>query len=140
MRLVLDTNVVVAALRSPRGASAELLRLARAGEIRLLASVALVVEYESVCQRSEHRKAAQLATREVRQFLNAVVELLEPVDIWFLWRPQLRDPGDELVLEAAVNGRAAGIATFNKRDFSPASDRFCIDVLTPGEWLVRLRP
>ena len=55
-------------------------------------------------------------------FVDAVVDLVEPVEIWFMWRPQLRDPGDELVLEAAVNGRAAAIATFNRRDFQPQRD------------------
>ncbi len=71
-------------------------------------------------------------------FLNAVIDLVEPIDIWFLWRPQLRDPGDELVLEAAVNGRAGAIATFNLRDFARSPERFGIDALTPGEVLMRL--
>lgn len=138
VRAVLDTNIVVAALRSPSGASAELLRRARHGEFQMLASAALAIEYEAVCQRAEHRKAAQLSARETGQFLHAVIDLIEPVDFWFLWRPQLRDPGDELVLEAAVNGRADVIATFNLRDFAAARDRFGIHVLTPGEALMRL--
>ena len=71
-------------------------------------------------------------------FLDAVMDLVEPVEAWFLWRPQLRDPGDELVLEAAVNGRAAAIATFNRRDFLPGATRFGIDVLPPGEALRRI--
>ena len=71
-------------------------------------------------------------------FLDAVVNLVEPVDVWFLWRPQLRDPGDELVLEAAVNGRASVIATFNRRDFRPAADRFGIDILLPAEAIQRV--
>lgn len=104
----------------------------------MLASAALAIEYEAVCHRVEHRKAAQLSAREIGEFLNAVVDLLEPVDIWFLWRPQLRDPGDELVLEAAVNGRADVIVTFNFRDFAAARDRFGIHILTPREALMRL--
>ncbi len=71
-------------------------------------------------------------------FLDAVINLVEPVDGWFLWRPQLRDPGDERVLEAAVNGRADAIATFNRRDFRPASDRFGLDILLPAEAIRRI--
>jgi len=127
-------------MRSPAGASAEILRAARRGKVQLLASAALALEYEAVCRRDEHRESAGLSTAEVEQFLNAVVDLVEPVEIWFLWRPQLRDPGDELVLEAAVNGRAAVITTFNLRDFGPVRDRFGIDVLTPGATLERLMP
>lgn len=63
---------------------------------------------------------------------------MEPVETWFLWRPQLRDPGDELVLEAAVNGRAAAIATFNRRNFLLGATRFGVDVLLPGEALRRI--
>ncbi|ATQ70983.1 MULTISPECIES: putative toxin-antitoxin system toxin component, PIN family [Methylosinus] len=138
MRLVLDTNALIAALRSPSGASAELLKLARRGQIQLLASAALAIEYEAVCLRDEHRKAAGLSTKEVVQFLDAIIDLIEPVEIWFLWRPQLRDPGDELVLEAAVNGRATTIVTFNLRDFGLVRERFGIDVLTPRDTLMRM--
>jgi putative PIN family toxin of toxin-antitoxin system len=138
VRLVLDTNVVVAAMRSPAGASAEILRQARKRRVQLVASAALAIEYEAVCRRQEHRKAAGLSSAETDMFLNAVIDLVEPIDIWFLWRPQLREPGDELVLEAAVNGRAGAIATFNLRDFARAPDRFGIDALTPGEVLMRL--
>ncbi len=120
------------------GASAAILRVARRRKVQLLASAPLAIEYEAVCRRDKHRKAAGLSALEVEEFLNAVIDLVEPVDIWFLWRPQLRDPGDELVLEAAVNGRATAIATFNLRDFGPAQDRFGIEVLTPGDTLKRL--
>jgi predicted nucleic acid-binding protein len=134
----MDTDTVVAAMRSPRGASAELLRAARTGRVRLLATAPLCFEYESVCQRPEHARAAGLAASDAAVFVDAVVDLMEPVEVWFLWRPQLRDPGDELVLEAAVNGRAEAIATFNRRDYLPAASRFGIEVLLPGETLRRL--
>ena len=140
MRLVLDTNVVVAAMRNPLGASAILLGLARTGRLQLLASTALCVEYEAVCSRPEHRLAARASPGEIAMFLDAVVDLVEPVYVWFLWRPQLRDPGDEMVLEAAANGRADAIATFNSRDFGPAQDRFGISVLTPRDVLERIAP
>jgi predicted nucleic acid-binding protein len=134
----MDTNAVVAAMRSPRGASAGLLRAARADRVTLLATVALCLEYESVCSRAEHVAAAGFSLADLRVFLDAVVSLVEPVQTWFLWRPQLRDPGDELVLEAAVNGRAAAIATFNRRDFIPGAARFRVEVLLPAEAIRRI--
>jgi len=100
--------------------------------------VPLCLEYEDVCSRPEHVAAAEFSSADLAVFLDAVVNLVEPVDVWFLWRPQLRDPGDELVLEAAVNGRAPVIATFNRRDFRPAADRFGIDILLPAEAIRRV--
>ena len=64
--------------------------------------------------------------------------MAEPIETHFMWRPQLRDPSDELVLEAAVNGQAAAIVTFNRRDFGTVPGRFGVDVLTPGEALRRI--
>jgi predicted nucleic acid-binding protein len=101
------------------------------------ATAPLCFEYEDVCSRPDHMKAAGFGPAEPTVFLNAVVDLLEPVDIWYFWRPQLRDPNDELVLEAAVNGRVDAIVTFNRRDFRPAADRFGIDILLPAEALRR---
>ncbi|ARN81658.1 putative toxin-antitoxin system toxin component, PIN family [Methylocystis bryophila] len=139
MRLVLDTSVVVAGLRSPAGASAELLRRARRSQFQLLASVPLVIEYEAICGREEHRLAAGLSKNDMQEFLNAIVDLVEPVEIWFLWRAGLKDPDDEFVVEAAVNGRAEAIVTFNVRDFGPVKTWFGIDVMTPGDLLARLK-
>ncbi len=136
----MDTDAVVAAMRSPGGASAALLRAARAGRATLLATAPLCIEYESVCSRPEHVEAAGFGPTDLAVFLDAVVDLVEPVDAWFLWRPQLRDPGDELVLEAAVNGRAAAIATFNRRDFLPGAARFGVEVLLPAEAIRRVMP
>ena len=135
---MLDTNIIVAAMRSPTGASAELLRMARRSRLTLLANVALVLEYEATCQLAEHRLAAGLDQDQVAIFLDAVVAMAEPVETHFMWRPQLRDPSDELVLEAAVNGQAAAIVTFNRRDFAVAPAKFGIDVLLPVEALRRI--
>ena len=138
MRLVMDTDAVVAAMRSPGGASAALLRAARSRRVMLLATAPLCLEYEAVCSRPEHVRAAGFGPADLAVFLDAVVDLMEPVEAWFLWRPQLRDPGDELVLETAVNGQAAAIATFNRRDFLPAASRFNVAVLLPRDALGRL--
>jgi putative PIN family toxin of toxin-antitoxin system len=139
VRCVLDTNVVIAAMRSPTGASAELLRMARRAEVTLLANVALALEYEATCRLPEHYLAAKLDLDEVDVFVDAVLAMAEPVETHFMWRPQLRDPADELVLEAAVNGQAAAIVTFNRRDFGVAPAGFGIQVLTPAEAIMRVR-
>jgi putative PIN family toxin of toxin-antitoxin system len=139
VRLVLDTDVVVAAMRSPAGASAAILRAARRGQAVILLGVALAMEYEAVCCRAEHRLAAGLSDREARVFVDAVIAMAEPVETHFMWRPQLRDPNDEMVLEAAVNGRADGLVTFNKRDFGTAPSRFGVAVLLPREAIRRIR-
>ncbi len=138
MRCVLDTNIVVAAMRSPGGASALLLMAARRGKITPLANVALALEYEAVCRRAEHIMAAGLNIPEVEIFLTAVVAMMEPVESHFMWRPQLRDAGDEIVLEAAVNGRADAIMTFNQRDFDMAMRQFGVEILTPMDIIRRI--
>jgi putative PIN family toxin of toxin-antitoxin system len=135
MKIVLDTDVVVAALRSPSGASAELVRLARHGRISLAASVSLFIEYESVCTRQEHLAAAGLAPGDVHCFLDALASFIEPVPIHFLWRPQLHDPADELVLEAAVNAGADALLSFNLRHFRHVAPRFGLRLSQPGLFL-----
>lgn len=136
---MLDTNVIVAAMRSPSGASAALLRAARRREITPLANVALALEYEATSRVAEHRLAAGLTMDEVMVFVDAVIAMAEPVESHYLWRPQLRDPADELVLEAAVNGQAEAIVTFNTRDFGIAPRGFGLALLTPAEAIRRLR-
>jgi len=139
MRAVLDTNVVVAAMRSPAGASAELLRLVRRSRLTMVANVALALEYEATCLLAEHCLAAGLGLKEAGIFVDAVIAMCEPVETHFMWRPQLRDPADELVLEAAVNGRADAIVTFNRRDFEPAHGTFNIQLLSPSEAVRRVK-
>jgi putative PIN family toxin of toxin-antitoxin system len=139
MRCVIDTNVVVAAMRSPGGVSAFLLMAARRGEITMLANVALALEYEATCRRLEHMTAAGFNHAEVEIFIAAVVAMAEPVESHFMWRPLLRDPDDELVLEAAANGRAEAIVTFNLRDFGSVPLQFGVEVITPIEAVRRIR-
>ena len=136
---MLDTNVVVAAMRSPTGASAALLMAARRSELTMLANVALALEYEATCQLAEHQLAAGFDLRQVGIFIDAVLAMVEPVETHFMWRPQLRDPADEFVLEAAVNGQATAIVTFNRRDFGRVPGQFGIELLTPAEAIRRIR-
>lgn len=137
MRLVLDTNIIVAALRSPSGGSAALLRRIRAGEIRMLLSVPLFLEYEAVVLRPQHLQAAGISEADVVNVLDVLALFAEPVAIHYLWRPRLRDPADEMLLELAVNGRADAIVTFNKADFGAAPGDFGIEVVGPGDILRR---
>ncbi len=139
MKLVLDTDVVVAAMRSPAGASAAIVRFARQGHVTLLVSVALALEYEAVCRRMEHRVAAGLSEDEVNVFVEAIIALAQPVTMHFLWRPQLRDPCDEMVLEAAINGEADALVTFNARDFGGAPGHFGMELLLPREVIMRMK-
>ena len=138
MRCVVDTNVVVAGLRIPAGASAELLRCVRRGTVTMLASVALFAEYEAVATRPEHLAAAGATRAEVEGVLDGLARFVTPVEIHFLWRPRLRDPADDMVLEVAVNGRAEAIVTFNRGDFAAAPGQFGIAVIGPSDVLRRL--
>ncbi|HKN22692.1 MAG TPA: PIN domain-containing protein [Terracidiphilus sp.] len=135
---MLDTDVVIAAMRSPTGGSAELLRRIHLGKSTLLMTVALALEYEAQCMMAEHRLAAGLSAAEAGIFIDRLMSIAQPVELYFRWRPQLRDPGDELVLEAAVNGHASAIVTFNEKHLHEARTKFDIDVLRPGEVLRRL--
>lgn len=138
MKLVLDTNVVLTGFRSRTGASAELLRQIRHGRAKMLASVPLFVEYEDVLSRPEHLAAAQLTREDIATALDALASLVTPVELFFLWRPQLRDADDDMVLETAVNGGADALVTYNQRDFAPAS-RFGLMIARPLEILERIR-
>ncbi len=139
MKLTLDTDVLVAGMRSPTGASAELLRRARRLEVVLFASVPLFVEYEAICTRTEHQNSSGLSSQEIEIFLNVLAKLIRPVTVHYLWRPQLRDPADEMVLEAAVNGQVDCLVTFNKRDFGATPEKFGIVVATPSDILWSLK-
>lgn len=137
LRVVVDTNVLVAARRSRSGASNLLLRAADKHSFRMLASVPLFLEYEAVLTRPEHLLMAGLDRPLAEGFLNYLAGLVEPVKLHYLWRPQLGDVADEMVLETAINGRADCIVTFNVRDFRPAY-RFGIEIITPAVLIGRI--
>jgi putative PIN family toxin of toxin-antitoxin system len=140
MRVVLDTSILVAALRSRRGASNRLVELVALGKLRPVVSTALFLEYEDVLMRPETRLATKMDAADVQGFLAAFASAAEGVDVNFRWRPQLTDPNDELVLEAAVNGAADVLVTHNVRDFRTAAPRFGLRVLLPRELLKELEP
>jgi len=97
------------------------------------------LEYEAICTLAEHRLASGLSASEVENYIHVLIGLGESVRTFFRWRPQLSDPGDELVLEAAVNGQADSIVTFNESHLGEARRSFRIDVIRPGEALRRIK-
>ena len=137
MRLVLDTNIIVAAFRSRRGASNLLLKLVEARRLTPLCSTALFLEYEAVLSRAETRAVTGHGLDDVLEIMRTLAALCDPVDISFRVRPMLRDAGDEMVLEAALNGQAEAIVTHNVRDFGPAL-AYGIEIVMPGDIVGRL--
>jgi len=139
-RIVLDTSVVVAGLRTRLGAGNAVLRLVATGRLVLLATPPLFLEYEEVLQRPEQRLAHGLTPEKIEEFLAELAALTEPVELHFRWRPQSPDTNDEMVLEAAVNGRADALVTYNVEDFAGPCMRFGIPVLRPAELLKKVKP
>ena len=139
MKCVLDTDVIIAAMRSPSGASAALLGLIMNKRAIMLASVPLFFEYEAKCTDPVHWTAAGLNRDQAMLFVNGLASLIKPVKTHFLWRPTLNDPNDEMVLEVAVNGQANAIVTFNLKDYGSVPNTFNIDVLNPSDALRRVR-
>lgn len=139
MRVVLDTSVLVAGLRSRLGASNQVLTLVAQRRCIPLVTTAVFLEYEAVLMRPEQRLVTGMDEKDVTGFLAALASAAEPVELNFLWRPQLGDPADELMLEAAVNGHADALVTHNVRDFQAATGAFGIRILTPAMLLKELR-
>lgn len=134
--VILDTNVLVAATRSRHGASFALLSRVGGKDFRIAVSVPLVLEYEYALLN--HREESGLSEADIGAILDYLCSTAHRQEIFFLWRPSLRDPKDDMVLELAVAAEADAIVTHNKRDFAGASD-FGVEVLTPPELLQRLR-
>ena len=130
--------MIVAALRSHTGASNAVLEHVARGRLRPLVSTALFLEYEDVLKRPDIRLATGMSAEEVEEFLAALASAAEAVEVSFRWRPQLSDPKDELVLEAAVNSGADALVTHNLRDFKPATGIFGLRVLLPRDVLKEL--
>jgi predicted nucleic acid-binding protein len=99
-----------------------------------------MLEYEAVLKRPEQLAVGSRSAEMTDAFLDALALCIEPVHLHYLWRPQLRDPADEMVLETALNGRAQVLVTLNTADFVAAAERFRLSVLTPGIFLQQLQP
>ena len=131
-RIVIDTNILVAATRNRHGPSFALMQIIRLGQVKICCSPALFLEYEDVLKRASQLAASGLLASDIDAILNELAGIIEPVTSHYQWRPQLRDPADEMVLEAAANAQAHAIVTYNLRDFGPAK-LFGIPVLNPEQ-------
>jgi len=139
LRVVLDTSVLVAGLRTRLGAGNAVLQLIAQRQIVLLATPPLFLEYEEVLKRPVHRLVHGLSEQAIDEFLAELAALIEPVEVHFQWRPQGRDPSDEMVLEAAINGAADALLTYNIADFAGPAERFRIPVMRPSELLKKVK-
>jgi predicted nucleic acid-binding protein len=132
-QVVLDTNILVAAMRSQLGASYRLLSQLGDGRSRPNLTVAVALEYEAVLKRNCGEFG--LMEADIDDALDTICSVAGLHRLYFLWRPLAADPDDDLVLEAAIASHSDFIVTFNKRDF-PDCGRFGILCLTPREFLI----
>jgi len=140
LRVVLDTNILIAGLRSQEGVSFELLNLLPERRFTLLLSVPLLLEYETVLKREEHLRASGLTTREIDTILDVICSCAKTISrMAYTWRPQLPDPKDEMVLDLALNGQADAIVTFNRQDFVSATKSFNLSLWSPKEFYEKLK-
>ena len=137
-RVMLDTSVVRAGFVSSAGASRRLLQAVLTGGAVAIATTALLLEYEDVLLRPETLAQADVSARDALGFLDGLCSICRPVVVRVRWRPQSSDAGDDLVIDAAVNGRADAIATFNLRDLRAPAARFGITAELPADFLRRI--
>ena len=131
-QIVIDTNVFVTALRSQYGASYKLMLLIKSGKFQVNLSVPLVIEYEAVAKRMIGEIA--LDEKEIDDILDFVISKANRWQIYYLWRPLLKDPGDDMVLELAVTANCEYIITYNLNDFKGA-EKFGVKPINPKEFL-----
>lgn len=135
MKIVLDTNVLFAALKSRRGASYKLISLLPTRRFSIAISVPLVIEYEDVLRRG--RLSDSITEKDISDFIDFFCYIGDQQEIFFLWRPFLPDPSDDLVLEVAVAGGCDAIITYNKRHFKNV-EKFGLRILDPKEFLTEI--
>lgn len=139
MRIVLDTDVVVAAFRSKTGASRAILDLAMQRNIVTMAvSVPLLFEYEAVLKRNSQRLVHGLTDTQLERALQLTTQACDLQPLHFLWRPQLQDVADEMVLETAINARVDMLVSFNQRHLNAAATRFGLRCVLPATCLYEL--
>ena len=139
LRVLLDTSVLRAGFVSNAGASRGLLLATFTGRVTAIASTALMLEYEDVLLRPETLEQAGVPARDALAFLDGFCAVCRPVTVQVRWRPQSPDSGDDLVIDAAVNGLADAIATFNLRHLRAPAARFGIPAEPPADTLRRIK-
>ena len=140
MKVVIDTDVLIASLFSKRGASHKIVqwlvdRYAQKGIKYNVTSTALITELSAVLLRLDNLSRAQLTPESANVFIDGICLLSFHQDIHYLWRPFLRDVDDDMVLETAVNAQVDYIVTHNVKDFAGTQERFGIVVLSPQSFL-----
>ena len=135
MRIVIDTNVIFTGLKSRKGASFLLLSLLPSKKFSIAISVPLIIEYESVLMRG--KLPALISEKDIGDVIDFLCHIGSKQDIFFLWRPCLPEPTDDLVLEVAVAGDCDAIVTYNKKHFKN-TERFGLNVYDPKEFLVEI--
>ena len=130
--IIIDTNVLVSALRSRRGASFRLLELVGSDKFHLSVSVPLVLEYEAASKRLLGEIA--LDEENIDAVIDYICQIARHQQISFLWRPFLKDVRDDMILELAVSAGSDTIVAYNKKDFA-GSEEFGIRALTAREFL-----
>ena len=136
LQIVLDTNVIYAALRSKRGASYRLLSLLDSDKFEVNLSVPLVIEYEDVLKRKQD--SLTFSEARIDQFLDYLCMVGNWHEVFFLWRPILKDPEDDMILELAVRANCQYIVTYNKQDFQGV-EKFGIQLATAKEFLQNIK-
>ena len=131
-QIVLDTNIIYSALRSKRGASYRLLSLLDSAKFEINLTVPLVIEYEDVLLRKMH--TLNFSESQIGQFLDYLCLVGNWHDVYFLWRPILKDPEDDMILELAVRANCKFIVTYNKADFQGVG-KFDIELVTAKQFL-----
>lgn len=137
MRIVLDTSVLVAASRSRNGASFQIVSMLPSPEFEIALTIAVYTEWQAVLTRPEHLPPA--ATPDMALgFLRYLASIAHLQDVHFLWRPFLRDPDDDMVLECAVASGSTFIVTHNVKDFRRVEE-LNVQAITPADFLKLLR-
>jgi putative PIN family toxin of toxin-antitoxin system len=139
VRVVLDTSVLIAALRSSVGAAAENIRLALLQELTILMDYKLACEYRDVALRAEHLAVSGKTRKEVELLLDMLEAVAEPVLVIVRHRPLSPDEADDMVLDVAINGNADAVVSNNTKHFREPAERFQLDVMTPAELLGEFR-
>ena len=137
LRVVLDTSVLVAAARSRNGASYQLMTLLPSRDFEIALTVPLYTEWQAVLTRPEHRPAG-VTGHATLAYLRYLVSLAHLQDVHFLWRPFLRDPDDDMLLECAVASGSSLIVTHNVKDFQRA-ESLNVRAIKPADFLIQLR-
>ncbi|MEX0890342.1 MAG: putative toxin-antitoxin system toxin component, PIN family [Balneolaceae bacterium] len=132
LQIVLDINILYSGFRSKRGASYRLLSLLDSEKFTLNLSVPLVIEYEDVLKRNP--PSLHIMDQQIDQFLDYLCLKGKWHEVYFLWRPFLKDPEDDMILELAVRANCQYIITYNRADFSGVN-QFGIEVVTAQEFL-----